>query len=274
MEQKKNMFFPTVIEAAHTVILYLFIEAVIDLPLAIWDLQYGTNFLSNPAKRNIVNPAITVFILWLGYRKAQVPILELFPFRRFNPLFIMALLLIMPPLQLVIDDVNILINNILPVPYWFMEMFSRVFENSFGISGVILKVVIIAPITEELLFRGIIMHGFMRNYSGVQAVLVSALFFALFHLNPWQFPATFTLGLLLGWLMLQTRNILLCIVGHALNNGLALLLMEFQQPLMQSAFFRLPHPVRLLICTGLLMFGFGILIFRTQSLKNIRLTNK
>jgi hypothetical protein len=67
------------------------------------------------------------------------------------------------------------------------------------------------------------MSGFSRIYHPVFAVFFSALLFALFHLNPWQFPATFTLGLILGWIRLRTGSVLACIAGHAIHNGLVFL---------------------------------------------------
>jgi hypothetical protein len=49
------------------------------------------------------------------------------------------------------------------------------------------------------------------------------LLFALFHLNPWQFPAAFALGLILGWIRIRTGSVLACIAGHAIHNGLVFL---------------------------------------------------
>ena len=51
----------------------------------------------------------------------------------------------------------------------------------------------------------------------------SALLFALFHMNPWQFPAAFALGLILGWIRIRTGSVLACIAGHAIHNGLVFL---------------------------------------------------
>jgi hypothetical protein len=66
---------------------------------------------------------------------------------------------------------------------------------------------------------------------------MSALLFALFHLNPWQFPATFILGLLLGWIMIRTDNILLAILGHSINNFLVLLSITYWQEIQSNAFY-------------------------------------
>ena len=104
-----------------------------------------------------------------------------------------------------------------------------------------------APVVEELIFRGVIMHGLMRNYSKFTAVFVSALMFALFHLNPWQFPATFILGIVLGILMVRTRNIYLCILGHAINNGLVLFGMQYWAELQKTSFFESSKSNQILI---------------------------
>jgi hypothetical protein len=90
------------------------------------------------------------------------------------------------------------------------------------------------------------MHGLMRNYSRFTAVFISALLFALFHLNPWQFPATFILGLFLGILMIRTRNIYICIIGHAINNGLVLLSIQFWDELQKSAYIQSSKPTQLI----------------------------
>ena len=97
----------------------------------------------------------------------------------------------------------------------------------------------IAPVVEELIFRGLIFQGFRRNYNGFVAVFMSALLFALFHLNPWQFPATFILGLLLGWVMLHTKSILLVILGHSINNTLVLLTITYWETIRS-------HPIYLM----------------------------
>ncbi|MDO9615314.1 MAG: CPBP family intramembrane metalloprotease [Bacteroidota bacterium] len=139
-------------------------------------------------------------------------------------------------------------------------MFNKIFENDYGIYGAILKVVIIAPVIEELIFRGVIMHGLMRNYSKFTAVFVSALMFALFHLNPWQFPATFILGIVLGILMLRTRNIYLCILGHAINNGLVLISIEYWDVIQKTSFFQISKSNQLLI-SALIATAALVLIF-------------
>ena len=78
---------------------------------------------------------------------------------------------------------------------------------------------LVAPIGEELLFRGMILRGLLANYGVPKAILGSSLLFAAVHLNPWQAVPTFFVGVLLAWLFVRTRSLPLCILVHALWNG-------------------------------------------------------
>jgi membrane protease YdiL (CAAX protease family) len=61
-----------------------------------------------------------------------------------------------------------------------------------------------------------------RRYTDRRALVLSALLFALMHINPWQAMTTFVGGLFLGWLYIQFKTIWLCMLFHAYNNLVAL----------------------------------------------------
>ncbi len=246
--------------AIHLVVLYTFIQTVIDFPLALFDYYNGTDYLYNPFKKIILGVGSPVFIFYYAYRKAGVKLNELFPAKSFNVLIIVPVLCFLWAAQNLIGEVNVALDIVLPPPSWFWELFNKIFESDYGIYGAILKVAIIAPVVEELIFRGVIMHGLMRNYSKFTAVFVSALMFALFHLNPWQFLATFILGLMLGILMVRTRNIYLCILGHAINNGLVLISIQYSKELQDTSFFQSSKSSQLLIST-LIVAAALVLVF-------------
>lgn len=97
---------------------------------------------------------------------------------------------------------------------------------------------IMAPLSEEIIFRGAILrellswvNGEGQRVDGLQtarrgwlAIVLSALFFALAHVNPAQMPHAFLLGLLLGWLYWRSGSILPGVVLHVINNTVAFLL--------------------------------------------------
>ena len=247
MYPDRTKYYPTILGAAHLVVLYLFIQAAVDFPLAIWDYYHGTEYLYNPAKKIVLSLGSILFILFFAYRKAKTTLKELFPAKWFNPLIFIPMITFLAAAHVFLTEINQQIDQVIPPPPWFWELFNKVFESDYGIMGAFMKVVIIAPVVEELIFRGVIMHGLMRNYPKLIAIVVSALFFALFHLNPWQFPATFLLGLLLGWVMVVTRNIFACIIGHSINNLLVLLSIEYWTEINEFVFFLLEKEEQLKI---------------------------
>lgn len=82
-------------------------------------------------------------------------------------------------------------------------------------------VCVVAPLLEEMLFRGLILRGFLIHYTPAQAILLQALLFAVFHFNWVQALVAFSLGLVAGWLYWRTRSLIPAIAAHALFNGAA-----------------------------------------------------
>lgn len=82
-------------------------------------------------------------------------------------------------------------------------------------------VVVAAPVLEEILFRGIILDGYLKNYNPINSILISALLFGLIHGNLAQGIGAFALGALFGWIYWKTKSISACIILHAINNLLA-----------------------------------------------------
>ena len=220
MKDQPIKYYPTFWQATNLIVIYIFIQTLIDFPLAIYDYNHGTDWLYQPWIKVPVFLGSTLLILYLGYFFSGLSFNQVFSFKWFNVLVIPAMVITFAGLHYFLNEINIHFEKILPPPTWFMEMFSRLFDSDLGVWGGILRIVIIAPIVEELIFRGVIMSGFSRIYHPVFAIFFSALLFALFHLNPWQFPATFALGLILGWIRIRTGSVLACIAGHAIHNGL------------------------------------------------------
>lgn len=81
----------------------------------------------------------------------------------------------------------------------------------------LLSVAILAPIFEELLFRRFIMDRILP-YGELNACIFSALTFALFHGNFFQFFYAFGIGLLFAYIYAKTRNVLYPMLLHAIIN--------------------------------------------------------
>lgn len=84
--------------------------------------------------------------------------------------------------------------------------------------GTVIMVCILAPFLEEMLFRGIILRSFIKQYSTRNAILLSSLLFGAAHLNLYQFVGATCMGLVLGWIYVRTHSIWPCIILHAFYN--------------------------------------------------------
>jgi uncharacterized protein len=106
----------------------------------------------------------------------------------------------------------------------------RTFQRAHGLDTTffIVAVLVVAPIGEELLFRGALLRALLRRTSPATAIFVAALAFALVHvvLDPgagYAVPALLFLGLLSGYEAWRTGDLSRSILLHAGFNLLAVL---------------------------------------------------
>ena len=85
----------------------------------------------------------------------------------------------------------------------------------------ILTVCIIPPICEETLFRGAVLNSFRGTNKWI-GIIFSGFCFMIMHGNPDQTVHQFILGIVLGYIAWETRNIWVCILIHAINNFVAI----------------------------------------------------
>jgi membrane protease YdiL (CAAX protease family) len=86
---------------------------------------------------------------------------------------------------------------------------------------------VLAPIVEELVFRGLI-YGWIENrWSPLPAAIVSTILFALAHFEPKHIILVLPLAIGFGWLRWYTGSIKPSLVAHIVNNGAAVLAAAF-----------------------------------------------
>ncbi|MCH5303200.1 MAG: CPBP family intramembrane metalloprotease [Prevotella sp.] len=91
-----------------------------------------------------------------------------------------------------------------------------------------LAIGLLAPLAEELVFRGAVLRALLNWTRGYgwrhwqwAAIGISAIIFAAVHGNPAQMPHAFLIGLLLGWLYYRTDSVVPGVVYHWVNNSIA-----------------------------------------------------
>jgi membrane protease YdiL (CAAX protease family) len=123
------------------------------------------------------------------------------------------------------SELNNVLNHYFPVPTDTKIIDTLMQDDLFG---VFITVLLVAPIVEEMLFRGIIMEGLSKNYKLATAVLVSSILFALVHLPVGVIVALniFLLALFLAWVRLESGSLMLCVICHATFNAIPFVTMR------------------------------------------------
>lgn len=93
--------------------------------------------------------------------------------------------------------------------------------------GVLLAGAVIAPIAEEIFFRGYVFTAARRTYGLAPAFILSALLFAIAHLNLQAFVPIFLIGLVFCYVYWRTGSLVPSMIAHVLNNALALISLYF-----------------------------------------------
>ena len=107
------------------------------------------------------------------------------------------------------------------LPNLVLDEFSMILGDRWGYVAVGL----LAPVAEEMVFRGAILRSLLRTMRNHWvAIAVSALLFALAHGNPAQMPHALLVGLLLGWMYCRTDSIVPGVAYHWANNTIAYVL--------------------------------------------------
>jgi len=101
------------------------------------------------------------------------------------------------------------------IPKFIESSFNKIASNNYLM---FFSLTITAPIFEEVICRGIILELFLKRYNDYVGIVLSAFIFGLIHMNIPQFINAFIIGLILGYIYLKTRSLVLCILGHFVNN--------------------------------------------------------
>ena len=89
----------------------------------------------------------------------------------------------------------------------------------------LVTLVVMAPLFEETLFRGVILESARARYGTLAAWAISSLVFGLAHLHPALVVNAFVLGLVLGYIYIRTDSLWSTVILHAVNNALAYLML-------------------------------------------------
>lgn len=120
--------------------------------------------------------------------------------------------------------IGIIITGILTT-FIHSNKFTTNIVDSFKLSknGIVLML-LVAPVVEEFVFRGILFNYLRKNCSIITAIVIQALAFAIYHGNITQGIYAFILGIFLAMIYVYTNSLIGSIIGHILSNLIDLIL--------------------------------------------------
>jgi membrane protease YdiL (CAAX protease family) len=140
-------------------------------------------------------------------------------FRGFNPTVILVGIILMLAASVVIEP----LIELFPAQ-WYDLVDSQLASGGWAM----FTAIVMAPLCEEMLFRGIIQGGITRRRGSWAGVLIASAIFGLIHGIPQQIVAGFVLGIVMGLIYDRTGSLLSVIVLHGVNNALSVFLSIFE----------------------------------------------
>jgi membrane protease YdiL (CAAX protease family) len=110
-----------------------------------------------------------------------------------------------------------------PVQYVnFIEMMDVFVDAPFIV--IILAVVIVAPLFEEIMFRGIVFDSLSKRMNVYISIVIAGLFFGIYHMNIFQGTYATLIGIVMGFSLVWTKSIWAPMIIHFVNNLVSVLL--------------------------------------------------
>lgn len=177
------------------------------------------------ALTSLVSLSVTALLIWRYRRWRHAPKIRIsLGVKGLNPLLVVWCFALMMAASVVLEP----LYELLPVPH-----------QNFGRGGwAFAAVVVIAPLFEEWICRGLIFGSLRSRYGVVRSVVLSALVFGLMHVQPVPVLNAFVLGLVLAFIYHKTNSLWSSVILHALYNGTAyvLTIMGFEEQSFRSLF--------------------------------------
>ena len=155
-------------------------------------------------------------------------------------LFILGIIILTPMLQSYLYIQNFLIEKWAESSEFIysiknlLDSLNELIEKTFGnlihadniveMTLVVITISIVPAICEEVMFRGYIQRSFEFKFKPYFAALLTAVFFALYHFNPYGLIPLAIIGFYLGFAAYSSKSLFIPMVIHFLNNFFAVLL--------------------------------------------------
>jgi len=153
------------------------------------------------------------------------------------------------------DEIDRIIQIFLPTPEIFLTYLDSLkAETPVDWILLIFGVVIIAAVSEEILFRGFLQVSLEKKGDITRAVILSSVTWTIIHVNPYWAIQIFISGVIIGFLAWRTNSVFPSMIVHATNNFISLLFINYNLENSMDWYFLGDHvsPVVIVLAAGIL----------------------
>ncbi|MCL6588404.1 MAG: CPBP family intramembrane metalloprotease [Firmicutes bacterium] len=213
---EKPEYYPTIFQSIILVALYLFVFTLTPLlflvslaPL----LGFDPNDILVGATAELFGFGLLIF--WIK-RRYRLDYSTLISVKRLKFIYILPVIMVVLGAAILFSELDNLLKAL-----FAGHSLPNIAESASWKS--LLVLVVLTPMIEEIIFRGIILKGLLKHHPPYRALMVSSLLFGFIYLKTWQFWAIIGWGVIAGWWYYRTNSLVLCILGRALLNSLTLI---------------------------------------------------
>lgn len=216
-----RIFLVNMVSVSFSVVLGILSISILDIPTDVLMTNAGFLYMINIITMLIAN--VVPFVLLL--KSSKIKINALFPISKISFSLIIAGVVVCLGLNFILSMATSFALALLDQLFHVQAQVPNFIPQSMDFTTFLLFFVftcIVAPITEEFMFRGVLLAP-LRKYGDWFAVVVTSILFSLVHGNLGQIPGAFIIGLVLGFITIKSGSIVPAIIIHFINNAFAVL---------------------------------------------------
>jgi uncharacterized protein len=224
-------------------ILYQFLGGLMTLLIFGFDLEAapvnGLRFMTIIGQILFIFLPALFFSKWIYGDVSKIISLKM-PNWKELALFVLGIVILTPLLQSYLYIQNYFIERLAETSEFvnsikfLLDSLNELIEKTFGdliradnvpeMLLVIIAISVVPAICEEVMFRGYIQRSFGFKFKPHIAAIITALFFALYHFNPYGLIPLAIIGFYLGFAAYTSQSLVIPIIIHFLNNFFAVML--------------------------------------------------
>ncbi|MDQ0150332.1 CPBP family intramembrane glutamic endopeptidase [Eubacterium multiforme] len=198
---------------------------------------------------------INFFVYILMFRNKNKNLFKRCKFNRINIRYIPKLILVIIGMTLtsvaLVSEFGDIFNSYNVVQQAIIQSYNSIIS--------MFSIIVVLPIFEEILFRGLVFYELRERFSVIATVIIQALIFGIWHLNPLQAVYTFFAGIIFGVILVFTNSIWGSIIAHIIYNLLGSLCIPALIYFLGDSV-----DIYMYIIVGIILFILGIILMYKQ----------